>query len=501
MKGIMLQGTASDVGKSVLCTALCRIFARRSLKVAPFKSQNMSNNSYVTIDGKEIGRAQGIQAEAACIEASVYMNPILLKPRSDKDSEVVRFGTSYEFLSGADYRRKFYNIGISAIKQSLEELEKAYDYLVIEGAGSPVEMNLNDRELVNMKVAEIADVPVVLVADIDRGGVFASIVGTLTLLSEEERKRVIGVIINKFRGDENLFKSGIEWIEQNTGVRVIGVVPHITDLTIEGEDSLSMKSQYVNTNGAIDIAVVDLPYVSNYTDLEPFRYEEDVSIRFVSHSKEFGSPDALIIPGTKSTFHDLQFIKEQGLASKIIEYVNDGGTIVGLCGGYQMLGTTLHDVAGKDTGNAGEEVSGLNIIPLVTHFQNQKMTVRSKGDLYEPIEGIGPLEGFEIHLGQSSPLKDNVPPFLIVSGKLEGINLDQGRIVGTYFHHLFHNDEWRTHWLNRIRKRKKIKPRLVRYLQAERNYSYEMLANHIEQALDIDYIIHSIDNWSQNKCL
>ncbi|WP_096201007.1 cobyric acid synthase [Bacillus sp. FJAT-45350] len=499
MKGIMLQGTSSDVGKSVLCTALCRIFSRKEMKIVPFKSQNMSNNSYVTIDGKEIGRAQGIQAEAAKVEASVYMNPILLKPRSDRDSEVVRFGVSYESLSGKDYRQVFYEKGIETIKQSLTELEKNFDYLVIEGAGSPVEINLNDREIVNMKVAELADVPVILVADIDRGGVFASIVGTLSLLSKEERRRVVGVIINKFRGDESLFASGVEWIEKNTGVKVVGVVPHIGDLTIEGEDSLSMKNQFTNSKGEIDIAVIDLPYVSNYTDLEPFRFEDDVSIRFVSDKNQLGTPDAIIIPGTKSTFHDLAFIKDRGLAELIQRCVTKGVHLIGLCGGYQMLGKTLVDKAGTDTGVKGATVEGLNIAPLFTYFQDKKTTIRSTGNLVRPVNGIEKLKGFEIHLGQTSFLEKDTEPFLMVNGKEEGVYLDGGQIIGTYFHHLFHNDQWRTYWLNGLREKKGLTLRENRNLQGERDLSYERLADHVEKAIDVEYLLSTLENWTKQN--
>ncbi|MBU8907186.1 cobyric acid synthase [Desertibacillus haloalkaliphilus] len=498
MKGIMLQGTASDVGKSVLCTALCRIFQRRNLKVAPFKSQNMSNNSYVTRDGKEIGRAQGVQAEAAKIEASVFMNPILLKPRSDCDSEVIRFGTSFETLSGKNYREQFYQKGIEIIVESLQELESDYDYLVIEGAGSPVEVNLNDREIVNMKVAELADVPVVLVADIDRGGVFASIVGTLALLSEEEKSRVVGIIVNKFRGDLSLFESGIDWIEEYTGKKVIGVVPHLQDMTIEGEDSLSLTTQFQSKkrSGEIDIAVIELPYISNYTDLEPFRFEEDVSIRFVRDQTEFGQPDAVIIPGTKSTFHDLKVIKERQLHRKLKEYAQDSGTIVGLCGGYQMLGDELIDKAGSDTGIVGNKQQGLGIAPLVTYFHNQKKTIRSKGILVDKENKASTvIEGYEIHLGETVRKNNEVSPLLLVNDEAEGVNIDQGRIIGTYFHSLFHNDEWRTDWLNKIREQKGMEKQAVNYLHDEKDASFERLAKQTEKVLDIDYLLEMIDNW------
>lgn len=258
MKGIMLQGTASDVGKSVLATGICRLLARKGKKVAPFKSQNMSNNSYITKDGKEIGRAQAIQAEAAKTDATVYMNPILLKPKSDSISEVVHLGKHYERFSGRAYREQFFELGIETIKKSLAELSKDYEYVVIEGAGSPVEINLNDREIVNMKVAELADVPVFLIADIDRGGVFASVVGTLSLLTEAELARIKGVIINKFRGDLELFTDGVRWLEEKTSKKIVGVVPYLHDVYIESEDSLSEQTLKKQTNHQLQGATADI---------------------------------------------------------------------------------------------------------------------------------------------------------------------------------------------------------------------------------------------------
>ena len=282
MKGVMIQGTASDVGKSLIATALCRLFANEGLKVAPFKSQNMSNNSYVTSDGLEIGRAQGIQAEAAKIEATVWMNPILLKPRSDQESEIVLLGKAVETLSGKGYRETFYEKGLEVIHKALNQLSKEYELLILEGAGSPVEMNLKDRELVNMKIAELADVPVFLVADIDRGGIFASIVGTLELLTDEERKRVKGILINKFRGDINLFTDGVKWLEEKTGIPVLGVLPYVNNHMIDREDSLSINEfRRMKKKGDLDIVVIQLPYSSNISDIEPFLYEEDVCLRFV----------------------------------------------------------------------------------------------------------------------------------------------------------------------------------------------------------------------------
>ncbi|WP_088102270.1 cobyric acid synthase [Halalkalibacter urbisdiaboli] len=499
MKGIMIQGTSSDVGKSVICTALCRIFSRRKLRVAPFKSQNMSNNSYVTLDGSEIGRAQGIQAEAAEVEASVYMNPILLKPRSDRDSEIVRFGKVYQTLSGRAYREQFYEKGLETIQIALAKLEEEFDYVVIEGAGSPVEMNLNDRELVNMKVAELADVPVVLVTDIDRGGVFASIAGTLQLLNDAERSRVVGVIINKFRGDPTLFESGRTWIEEHLGIPVLAVLPHLPNLSIEGEDSLSMKTSFLSkplNKQVLDIAVIDLPYISNYTDLEPFRHEDDVSIRFVQAHGNLGEPDAIIIPGTKSTFHDLTAIKKSGLFEAIQAYMQKNGTIIGICGGYQMLGETLIDYAGTDTGIKGNRTDGLGIVSLETMFEDKKTTIRSTGCILNPKELLGEqIEGFEIHLGQTTRLSTDIKPFLKVNGDEEGVCLKNGRVIGTYFHHLFHNDQWRTWWLNELRERKGWCKQPVKPFTLTRSKAYDRLADAVERELDVELLLEKLDEW------
>lgn len=501
MKGIMLQGTSSDVGKSVLCTALCRLFWERGMKVAPFKSQNMSNNSYVTIDGNEIGRAQGIQAEAANVEASVYMNPILLKPKNDHTSEVIRFGKRYESYSGKDYRKYFYEVGLDAIKTAEEKLAAEFDYLVVEGAGSPVEINLNDREIVNMKVAEMLDLPVILVADIDRGGVFASIVGTLQLFSEEERERVVGIIINKFRGDLSLFDQGVKWLEEYTKKPVLGVIPYIHDLAIEAEDSLAIPSFISKQKRAIDIAVIKLPYVSNFTDLEPFRFEEDVSIRFVQHVEEFGSPDAVIIPGTKSTINDLTFLKKQKLDKAIVQYVKNGGRLLGICGGYQMLGQEIIDKEGTDTGEQGLTIEGLHLLPISTQFENEKRVTRNQGIVCFTDEEI-PISGFEIHLGQTKILnneKNKYIPFIKTStNELDGLSSPDGKLIGTYFHHLFHNDRWRNYWLNEIRITKNLPLKdteAVLSYEQKKEHTYAALGSYVEKHLKVTEVINIVRNW------
>ncbi|WP_156289605.1 cobyric acid synthase [Oceanobacillus salinisoli] len=500
MRGIMIQGTGSDVGKSLITTALCRLFVKDGIKVAPFKSQNMSNNSYVTMDGKEIGRAQGIQAEAAKTAATVWMNPILLKPRSDLQSEIVLFGKRAETLSGRDYREKFYRKGLEAIQSSLDYLEKEFDVVVIEGAGSPVEINLNDREIVNMKVAELADVPVLLVADIERGGVFANIVGTLELLSPDERSRVQGLIINKFRGDIGLFQDGVKWLEEKTGIPVLGVLPYKEKHQIDGEDSLSIKSQFnAKQKKPIDMVVISLPYISNYSDIEPFLYEEDVSLRFVKDSAEFGRPDAVIIPGTKSTINDLHEIKESGLHELLFDFVKDGGFMVGICGGFQMMGTEIIDQTGSDTGDKGKRVKGMGFIPARTNFFEEKKTIRVKGH-YHPntkLNGNELIEGYEIHLGKTEIFGEDASFLKLENGRNEGYYSHDGKMIGTYVHHLFHNDEWRNKWLNEIRKWKHQAIKDVVNTQELKEERYDNLAFNMKSHLNWEKIKDITYGWDK----
>ncbi|WP_270180078.1 cobyric acid synthase [Alkalihalobacillus sp. CinArs1] len=485
MNGIMIQGTASDVGKSLIVTAMCRLLANEGFSVTPFKSQNMSNNSYVTIDGKEIGRAQGIQAEAARTEASVWMNPILLKPRSDQHAEVIRFGTSFSTFSGKDYRDAFYEMGLESIDLALRHLEENYDVIVMEGAGSPVEVNLKDRELVNMKIAEMADVPVLLVADIDRGGVFASVVGTLALLEPSEKKRVKGILINKFRGDPELFEDGIRWIEEHTQLPVVGVLPYV-EHRVEGEDSLSLNNRFISKKGSIDLAVIQLPYLSNYTDVEPFQ-DEDVTVRWIQHPAEIGEADAVILPGTKSTIHDLNWLKDRGFDHEIRNVMSRGGSIIGICGGFQMLTDSLIDEYGSDTGEPGLSATGLGIISAITSFNREKTTVRMDGKLHPSTKLDTLISGYEIHLGNTTFTNSYEHPFLqLEDGRSEGYYGQDGRVIGTYMHHLFHNDQWRTEWLNRLRQKKGLALEANR--SRRKDETYDDLANEWKPHLNWDLI-------------
>ncbi|MBT2654533.1 cobyric acid synthase [Bacillus sp. ISL-18] len=500
MRGVMIQGTASDVGKSLIVNALCRMFANEGIKVAPFKSQNMSNNSYVTLDGKEIGRAQGMQAEAAKTEASVWMNPILLKPRSHMHSEVVYLGKAVESLSGQEYRDRFYERGLEVIKESLSHIEKEFDLLVIEGAGSPVEINLKDREIVNMKVAEMADVPVILVADIDRGGVFASIVGTLELLEPIERERVAGLMINKFRGDRSLFEDGIRWLEEKTGIPVLGVLPYVENHMIDGEDSLSIHQQFRGRKKAdLDIVVIQLPFISNYSDMDPFLYEEDVSLRWVKDPSEFGRPDAVIIPGTKSTISDLNDLRAKNLDQLIQRHLEDGGFLVGICGGYQMLGDELVDEAGSDTGKTDCCVEGLGIIPAKTFFKREKETTRTQAQLHKDTGLLHRLrlEGYEIHLGSTIVSQEGCSFLQTTDGIADGYYGKNGRIIGTYLHHLFHNDGWRNQWLNRVREWKGLPNKEVVHIKDFKDQRFNELARQMKDHINWDLLHHIINQWGR----
>ncbi|MFC4184342.1 cobyric acid synthase [Saccharococcus thermophilus] len=485
---IMFQGTHSDAGKSIIATAFCRIFAQNGWKTAPFKSQNMSLNSYVTVDGKEIGRAQGIQAEAAGVVATTDMNPILIKPSREHESQIVVHGKPYKNMQAFAYRNEFFEKGLAIIRESLDVLMNEYDRIVIEGAGSPAEINLNDRELVNMRVARMANAPVVLIGDIERGGVFASLVGTLQLLEKEDRQRIIGVIINKFRGDLALLKPGLDWFEQYTGVPVLGVVPYLEDLHIDAEDSVSLEqmSTTVNPDKDIDIAVIRYPKISNFTDVDPFLTEPDCHVRFVTTAAQLGQPDLLILPGSKNTIEDLLYMKENGIVEQIAQlYKHHHVTIVGICGGYQMLGARIRDPFGVET--PLREIAGLNLLPIDTTLECEKTTVLSEGILTFAGERFF-VKGYEIHMGRSQ-LLDGTVPFIHVQGRAEGAKSKDERVIGTYFHDLFHNDAFREALLNKIRREKSLSPIYGRQsFRTIREQAFDRLADHVKRHVRIEEI-------------
>jgi adenosylcobyric acid synthase len=451
----MVQGTSSSVGKSLLVAGLCRLFARRGVKVAPFKAQNMSNNAAVCPDGAEIGRAQALQALAAGISPTADMNPVLLKPEADARSQVIVQGRVWQTLSARDYYpRKQHLWGI--VTESLDRLRDAFDLVLIEGAGSPVELNLKAGDIVNMAVARYARAPVLLVGDIDRGGVFAQLLGTLWLLPEEERVLVRGLIVNKFRGDPDLFNAGIQILEERGGVAVLGVLPFLAHLDLPEEDAVALEQREAGSpnSGTVEIAVVRLPRIANFDDFDPLGFEPGVRVRFVDAPSRLDQAHAIILPGTKSTIADLQWLRKSGLAEEIVRLAGEGVRVVGICGGYQMLGTVIRDP--EQIESDCPEVPGLGLLPVETTFVPHKATCQvrvrvtgSGASWLTPLAGQV-LDAYEIHLGRTAT---HQPWAEILSRNgLDCVEHDggvgaEGRVWGCYLHGLFANDSFRRVWL------------------------------------------------------
>ncbi|MCE3199322.1 cobyric acid synthase [Paenibacillus sonchi] len=506
---LMIQGTASDVGKSLVTAAIGRIMTRDGYRTAPFKSQNMALNSYVTEDGREIGRAQGMQAEAFGITATTDMNPILLKPSGEMSAQIVVHGVPHTALSAREYREKFLPEAKSTVMDALGRLRAAYDIVLMEGAGSPAEINLKARDIVNMNLAGWADAPVLLVADIDRGGVFAFLVGTLELLEPHERARVKGFIINKFRGDLSLLQPGLDWLEQRTGIPVLGVLPFLPRLRIEAEDSVVLEGTsgrlHAERGKELDVAVIRYPRISNFTDFDPLEDEPDTAVRYVSTAVELGTPDVIILPGTKNTAADLDYLREQGFPEAIAAALDQGTRqLAGICGGYQMLGLKLLDPHAVESAEPGER-EGLGFLPLSTSFLLQKTTVRASGLLAQdhPLLLYGgeassataaelPVEGYEIHMGTTT----NHDPASVRSlfqlkgpdGSMqqEGWGTPEGRVWGTYLHGLFHNDALRRAWLDGLRQSKGLAPLGQTFSAAAlREQEFDRLADTVRASLDM----------------
>jgi adenosylcobyric acid synthase len=503
MKGLMIQGTSSDAGKSYIVTALCRIFADKGYQVAPFKSQNMSNNSYVTLYGEEIGRAQGVQAEAARQIANVHMNPILLKPRKDTKSEVVLHGKVYKSYSGMAYGKEFtLTKGMEAVRESLDYLDQHYDMIIIEGAGSPAEVNLNDREIVNMRIAQAADVDVILVADIDRGGSFASLIGTIELVFEH-RHRIKGVIFNKFRGDIRLLQDGLDWFEAYTHIPVIGVIPYMQDIHIETEDAQShplvfqkteKENLYDQTENTLDIGIIHMERVSNNTDIEPFMYEPDCRLRIIRTPEDFQTPHAIIIPGTKSTIDDLLSLKANGLFDKIIDYQQNEGRIFGLCGGFQILGQHIFDEHGSDHDHV-KVIDGLGLLAIDTQFHNQKIVKQVQGKVIAPTFNDPSIEvkGYEIHLGETKYLDHAMALIELDDHRFDGCVSSDGHVLGSYLHHIFHNDHFRQAWLNQVRTQHGFEKQACINTGSQKEDAYDLLAQRVSESLHMDRVQKIID--------
>jgi adenosylcobyric acid synthase len=495
-KTIMIQGTASSVGKSIIVAALCRIFKQDGYRVAPFKAQNMALNSFVTPEGGEIGRAQAVQAEAAGIPPSVDMNPVLLKPTSDSGCQVIVLGKVARNISARDYYRYTPTL-LQTVDESLERLRAANDIVVIEGAGSPAEINLKDQEIVNMRVAKASETPVLLVGDIDRGGVFASLVGTLELLDKEEQHYVKGTVINKFRGDVTLLKSAIDFLEKRTGKPMLGVIPYFRDIHIAQEDSVYLderKEKTVDDAGRLHIAVIRLPHISNYDDFDPL--EEDGCVtHYITQPFEIGDVHLIIIPGTKSTVYDLNYLQHSGMAGAILSKAGSGTPVVGICGGYQMLGKKILDPQQVESDKT--EVDGLGLLDVVTEFAAEKSTTQVKArvlkgpGLLAGMEGLD-LGSYEIHMGQTQS-KEGSAAFKITetpqgpADYTDGTINPEGTVLGTYMHGLFFNDSFRQAFLNNLRKRWGLAEDENRS-NINRDKEYDKLADLVRSSLDIPAI-------------
>ena len=483
-KSLMFVGTSSESGKSVLAAAFCRILKRRGLRVAPFKAQNMALNSGVTPEGREMGRAQIVQAEAAGIDPHVDMNPVLLKPSSETGSQVIVHGRPEGTMDASAYyenKRKLW----PAVCESYDRLAARYDAIVLEGAGSPVEMNLKRNDIVNMAMAEYAGARVVLVADIDRGGVFASIVGTVELLDAGERERLAGFIINKFRGDAALLRGGLEFIEQKTGFPVLGVVPLMRDLYLPGEDSVALDRKRLpeaKVTAAVSLGIVRLPHMANYTDFDPLELDPRFSVEYVSSARSLAGHDAVIIPGSKNVFYDMQFLRASGLAGELLRYGEAGGRIIGVCGGYQMLGATMRDPFGVES-KCLREIEGLGLLPVSTVFEASKIT-RTVNTAVTLPGALQPatLRGYEIHMGRTEELSGGGAEGYITAS-------EDFRVWGSYVHGLFDTADMRNAlagWAGGGREC--ITSASFSYREfKERNY--DLLADTIEQHADVERVL------------
>ena len=492
-KCIMVQGTMSGAGKSLLVTALCRIFTQDGYRVAPFKSQNMALNSYVTADGLELGRAQAAQAEAAGIPCDVRMNPILLKPSSDTGSQLIVMGEVRGQYDAKEYFRMKRAL-IPEIMKAYNSLAEEYDIIVIEGAGSPAEINLRQDDIVNMGLAELVNAPVILAGDIDRGGVFAQLYGTVALLQPEEQKRVIGTVINKLRGDVELLQPGLRQLEELTSLPVLGVIPWMK-IDVDDEDSLAPCLEKTETAGRpLDIAVIRLPHVSNFTDFSPLEEHPAVGVRYVNRVEQLGRPDLIILPGTKNTMGDLRWLREMGLAEEILVLHGSGTAILGVCGGYQMLGRSLSDPENAESGGTAE---GLGLLPCETVFTGKKTRTRRQAVCDAgPFAGAR-LEGYEIHMGRT---RSAAAPFCIMEDGTEDGAVAEN-VFGTYLHGLFDSGELVERVAGWLAERKgiRIPEQKTENRAAYRNRQYDLLADTVRSSLDMKTIEQAMEAFAHDQ--
>ena len=477
-KNIMIQGTMSNAGKSLLAAGLCRIFKQDGYRVAPFKSQNMALNSFITKDGAEMGRAQVVQAEAAGIEPDVRMNPILLKPTTDVGSQVIVNGQVQGNMRAMEYYRRKREF-IPAVMEAYNSLAQDYDIIVIEGAGSPAEINLKATDIVNMGLAELVDAPVLLVGDIDRGGVFAQLYGTIALLEPQEQRRIKGTIVNKFRGDRAILQPGIDILEKICGVPVAGVIPY-THVDIDDEDSLSTRFHTGDGRKDIDIAVVKLPRISNFTDVSPLERFESVSVRYIERPDQLHQPDMILLPGTKSTIADLLWLRQSGLEAAICQQAARGCIVFGICGGYQMLGTSIRDPLGVEAAGV-TEVKGMGLLPMDTVFQGEKVQQQTGGvfgTISGPLHSLSGIAytGYEIHMGRSG---QQLPPLV-----------SRGNVYGSYIHGIFDGAGIAQAVIGDLAARKGIDPGTLTVFDPERykQEQYDKLADAVRGGLDMDFV-------------
>ena len=477
-KNIMIQGTMSNAGKSLLAAGLCRIFRQDGYRVAPFKSQNMALNSFITKTGAEMGRAQVVQAEAAGIEPDVRMNPILLKPTTDVGSQVIVNGQVQGNMRAMEYYRRKREF-IPAVMEAYNSLAQEYDIIVIEGAGSPAEINLKATDIVNMGLAELVDAPVLLVGDIDRGGVFAQLYGTIALLEPQEQRRIKGTIVNKFRGDRAILQPGIDILEKICGVPVAGVIPY-THVDIDDEDSLSTRFHTGDGRKDIDIAVVKLPRISNFTDVSPLERFESVSVRYIERPDQLHQPDMILLPGTKSTIADLLWLRQSGLEAAICQQAARGCIVFGICGGYQMLGTSIRDPLGVEAAGV-TEVKGMGLLPMDTVFQGEKVQQQTGGvfgEISGPLHSLSGMAytGYEIHMGRSG---QQLPPLV-----------SRGNVYGSYIHGIFDGAGIAQAVIGDLAARKGIDPGTLTVFDPERykQEQYDKLADAVRGGLDMDFV-------------
>lgn len=498
-KTLMIQGTASSVGKSLLCAALCRILKQDGYNPAPFKSQNMALNSYVTRDGFEMGRAQVMQAEAAGIEPRVEMNPVLLKPTSDRGSQVIVMGKAVGNMAAMAYMQWKEEL-LPVIDKAYNSLAEDHDVLIIEGAGSPAEINLRDKDLVNMGLACRLRAPVLLAGDIDRGGVFASLYGTVALLQAEERELIKGVIINKFRGDPEVLRPGLRQLEELIEKPVLGVIPYMR-LNLDDEDSVTDRFRNFSSDRALNVQVIQLSRISNFTDFNPLELYEDLNLSYIREPHELNSPDLLILPGSKNTIEDLLDLRSRGWEKPLIEYAAKGGLLMGICGGFQMLGHMIYDP--QKVESSAPEVPGFGLLDFETTMEKEKSTRQVEAiwchrdsNYFNDPGGEEALSGYEIHMGRTDYRAGNHPIFVKTTGQWEGSVNEAGNVFGSYLHGIFDNFSWTNKLLNALRRRRGLPEKANSLPENYRDYKekeYDRLADTVRENLDMQKVYQIIN--------